>query len=61
LCAIVDVILEGATAKTTTVIKINDSPVSTLLNALYLATVVTRPPIDIVLFPGQKLTMVQVA
>jgi len=61
LCAIVDIILEGATAKTTTVVKINDLPVSTLLNALFLASVTTRPSPDIVLWPGRKLTMVQVA
>lgn len=61
LCAIVDVCLAAASGQTTTVVKINDLPVSTLLNALHLASITTRPEPAVVVFPGQKLTAVQVA
>lgn len=59
--AVVDVVLAAASGQTTTVVKKNDLPVSTLLNALHLASITTRPVPGILCLPGQKLTMIQVA
>jgi len=61
LSAIVDIVLAGASAQTTTVIKLNDNPISTILNALHLASIVNRPEPGILCLPGHKLTMVQLA
>lgn len=61
IAGIKDIVLLAASGQSTTVIKINDYPVSTVLNALHLAAITTRPTPDIVIRPGQKLTMVQVA
>jgi len=61
IMGIVDICLAAATGQTTTVIKVNDNPVSTILNAIYLASITTRPEPGTIIFPGQKLTMVQIA
>ncbi len=61
LCAIVDVVIAAAPAQTTLVIRKNDMPVTTLLDALQLAAITTRPSPDLVYYPGQKLTITQVA
>lgn len=61
LVAIQDICLAAASGQTTTVVKINDLPVSTHLNALHLASITTRPEPAIFITRGQKLTMIQVA
>lgn len=60
-CVIKDFCIAAASGQTTTVIKINDQPVSVLLNAAHLATIYYRPEPNIFLAPGQKLTAVQLA
>lgn len=61
LCAIVDVVIVSATGQTTTIVKVNDMPVSNLINAVHLASVAYRPDLAIVAWPGNKLTMTQLA
>lgn len=60
-CFITDICIEAATGQTTTVVKVNDSPISVLLNANYLAAVLGRIPLNQPLPRGSKLTMVQIA
>lgn len=61
VCAIVDIAIAAASGQTTTTVKVNDIPVSVLLNANFLASITNRPHPNIVLRPGAKLTMFQVA
>jgi len=61
LCAVTDFCLAAATGQTTTTVMKNDQIVSTLLNSNILAAITTRPPLDIMLLPGQKFSMYQVA
>jgi len=56
-----DICLAAASGQTTTTIKINDQPVSVILNAIHLASITTRPEPNVYVSPNQKLTMVQVA
>lgn len=60
-CAIADFVIAAASGQTTTTFKINDYPVSTILNANYLASVTFRPPLNLVMKQGDKLTAFQVA
>lgn len=60
-CAVADMSLEAATGQTTTVIKVNDQPVSVILNANYLAALSLRAPLGLVLNGGSKLQMFQLA
>lgn len=60
-CWITDLTIAAASGQTTTTIKVNDSPVSVLLNANFLASVTNRPKLGIALRPGDKFTAFQVA
>ena len=60
MVGIADITIASATGQSTTVIKRNDMAMSTILNANYLASVVNRPFLGLVV-PGGKLTMIQVA
>ena len=58
--AIVDFILAAATTKTKTAIMRNSvNTGQNLLNAVYLASITTRPPLLIPYLAGQKIGMVQ--
>ena len=56
-----DVCIASATGQTTTTVCRNDIAIGVLLNAQHLASVVSRPEPGIIFYPGQKLTMYQVA
>jgi hypothetical protein len=60
-CMITDLTIAAASGQSTTTIKVNDQPVSVLLNANFLAAVTNRPKINVMLRAGDKLTMFQVA
>jgi len=61
-CRMVDIVLAAATGQTKTQVNINDRGTGDiLLNALYLAAIVTRPRPAIIFPAGSKITMVQLA
>lgn len=56
-----DVCIEAATGQTTTIVKVNDISAAALLNANHLAAITSRPEPGVVLYPSNKLTLVQLA
>ncbi len=56
-----DISLAAATGQTTTTVARNDVVIATLLNALHLAAITTRPEPNLIFAPGQKLSLYQVA
>ena len=61
-CVLHDIVLAAATGQTKTQINVAGRPVgSVILNALHLASVTTRPKLNIPVRKGQKLEMIQLA
>ncbi len=56
-----DVCIASATGQSQTVLKKNGVPLAPILNAMHLASVVTRPELGFVFVPGDEITMLQVA
>ncbi len=61
LVKMIDMVMDGATAKTITQVLGNDMDTGNmLLNSLYLAAVVIRPPLSIGWFaPGTRISLIQ--
>jgi len=56
-----DLCIASATGQTQTILKKNGVPQAPILNAQHLASVQTRPELGFIYFPGDELTMLQVA
>lgn len=61
-CILTDVVLAAATGQTKTRINVGGRPVgSVILNSIHLASITSRPRLNIPIQKGQKLEMIQVA